>query len=901
MSGAAASTTAPVSTTIATSGNSPAVVLYHAVDHESPVRADPDDLLLLPGSGVSAQDTVVYRAVTDTTQSVTASTEIPTANTANAGTADLVSTTDAPHALTVHLPAAAQRDQSYAVWVVDSNGQWSDSVLINDARPLWITPDEAYVSAATTGLPRSLKVVGRNLQPAPGATTQVRLVGPETYTLSTSQSSSDAALNRYVAAVQLPVRLAAGTYSVQVSRDGTSWVPLPGQSGNPAQTLTVVPDAAPQTRFAVGSYTFGSCTPTHNNCTAVKESCLPDATDGNDATLCVVAAIAGAAAAGGGTVVFGPGAWNMHDPGTWSSGATLSNKGVTSDGILVPDGVSLEGAGSGSTTVARGTSWGCLAVFSLFGHATISGFTFSDQQIYQGLTGYNEFLQFGVMAAHANTYGVTIGSVSHVVIAQNVFSKPFIAIGNLYSGIAVDHLVVASNIFGAYATAIQFEGDATNSTHPYQLRDSIIDSNTFYPGSYLDVTAAQGTIATQLSGGYHTDFSNNVADGTSTAYLQNPSTDVRGWRAAFFWSMDGNIEMALVSKNKATCTGDKDGDGEGIAFDNNHNRTGFQKVAVGVLSASGTSPGSTSTVTVSDSLLASASSWIGTWVQVVQGTGLGQARKIVAVSTSAQGGTTLAVAPAFDVLPDSSSQVAVGEVYWQVYTVANAISNAAPCSASNLTPQRQTAGVIDMYAQMVDSATEGNSQTNTGGILLYNIFAQIDPSLQILAPGSSIQSSNEVRSNEITGAFGSGSGATAGITLSLSATRDTAPPPVLSFAVAISHNTVTAAGGQMGAVSLSPGWYVGPTSATAGAANWQMTDSTLIFDNTLTDVGLSGSKTVGIGQSAAAAPGQAIEWRTVLYGNVCNGRRPTSLVVDHGARTARYCPSVPSNSCECGS
>jgi hypothetical protein len=172
-----------------------------------------------------------------------------------------------------------------------------------------------------------------------------------------------------------------------------------------------------------------------------------------------------------------------------------------------------------------------------------------------------------------------------------------------------------------------------------------------------------------------------VGNTYSATYLQNPATNVKGWRAAHFWSMDGNIEMSLVSQNKATCTGDKDGDGEGIAYDNNRNRTGFESVATPVIAATNTATGS-STVTVQNQLIGAASSWVGDWVQVVQGSGLGQARKIVAVATGAQNGvatTRLTVAPAFDVLPDSSTQAEVGELFSWCTHPATSPDQRVPC------------------------------------------------------------------------------------------------------------------------------------------------------------------------------------------------------------------------------
>lgn len=79
---------------------------------------------------------------------------------------------------------------------------------------LYSTPAyEVYSSASTSSLPRVLKVVGRNLQPAAGATTQVRLVGANaTYTLPADDAkNSDAALQDFVAESLTDVGLSAVT------------------------------------------------------------------------------------------------------------------------------------------------------------------------------------------------------------------------------------------------------------------------------------------------------------------------------------------------------------------------------------------------------------------------------------------------------------------------------------------------------------------------------------------------------------------------------------------------------------------------------------------------------------------------------------------------------------------
>jgi hypothetical protein len=55
--------------------------LFSQPAHESPVRADPGDLLLLPGYGFSAGDTVVYQAIADTTQPLPAAPGVPRSST----------------------------------------------------------------------------------------------------------------------------------------------------------------------------------------------------------------------------------------------------------------------------------------------------------------------------------------------------------------------------------------------------------------------------------------------------------------------------------------------------------------------------------------------------------------------------------------------------------------------------------------------------------------------------------------------------------------------------------------------------------------------------------------------------------------------------------------------------
>jgi uncharacterized repeat protein (TIGR01451 family) len=900
-------------------------ILYSSAAYQSPVRADPDDLLLLPGYGFSRGDTVVYRAIADTSRSPTPPTSIPAKSTDALGVADIVSVADAPYSLTVHLPSAVKTDQSYAIWVVNSALEWSNATKINDARPLWITPDEVFASAAPAGMPRVLKVVGRNLQPATGSSTQVRLVGAHaTYTLPAVLGEDRLrTIDRYVARIQLPADMAVGTYSVQVSRDGVGWVGLLSKDSTSTQTLTVSADPAVPMQFQVGDYSLGACDSAADGCSAVRRPCLPDAKDNDDETLCIASAIAAARAAGGGVVKFAAGSWNMNSPGTWAPGQRYSSRGVSHDGLVVPDGVSLQGAGSSATVVVRGSAWDLrLPTFVLRGHNTVTRFTFRDARVYQTKEWGAAFLMLGGTPEPASsTHRSAPSTISHITIANNTFDKPFIAIGN--DGLAIDHLFVTNNVFGAYMRALFWEGNASNTHFRYRYSDSVVARNTFFPGSYLDSSIGQGTIATEVSGGYRIDFSENVADGTSAAYLYHPEVDAKGWRAAHFWSMHDNVEMLLVSQNSATCTGDKDGDGEAMSYDSNHNRPDFMTLEVPVLTATSDPTAATSTVSVNGALIETQMAYgrainvnpvtnyyVGDWLQIVRGPGIGQARKITAIRTGSSADpktVTFTVAPAFDVLPQTNSTLIGGRMYWQTYTVDNVIDQRTPlCLKSNRT--RHAGGSITLYGPTTDSVVEGNRQYDASGILLGHQFELVDAAAGVGFPSVFVDSFNEIRDNLVSGTYDerdSTPQAEYGIAGIFAATPNTAPPPTMSYGLAISHNVVSGSSGSKGAISLSPSWYTGPKSRIFGSSTpWRMADATLLFNNTLSDIGQHGAKRVGIGLSAdnSVTP---IEWHTALYGNVCHLSSPQQSLglVDLGTQTVRYCPSAgPSagnDSCDC--
>ena len=963
---------------VLTSGITPAwaaPILYSSSAYESPVSGDPDDLLLIGGNGLSAADIVVYCALDDTTMVAPHPTSVPTSSTATRGVLDLVSAADAPYALIVHLPAVMTKDRAYGLWVKTPDGEWSSALRINDARPLWITPDSAFATANLASLPRLLKVVGRNLQPDPHLTgaTRIRLVGVNTgatYILTANNTANDAAnttatLERYVAAVALPAALTVDRYTVQASRDGISWVSLLGNGQSPAQFFTVNADPAPvtpATTFDVGDPRFAD--PLTGN------TCQPDA--GVDATGCIILAIRAAQAAGGGTVTFGPGTWLMTEPGTWG-GPAYSNRigyqsgqcpgyaqtcGVSWFGVTVPPGVNLSGAGAsgaGATLIQRGTGWlngsSPLPVFVLQGNNIVSGIAFQDATNASPTTNYAAGtagaaeLQIGYTWYFATILSPTDPlTVSNVTITNNLFVQPYLAIAA--GGLPVDHLYITENTFGgAWLTALelgQFTGEAGNlepgAGLPYQtyhFDDSVIDYNTFYPSSYQQTAAfytGGGSIATEINTGLRTDFSDNIADGTVTQYLYNPATDPRGWRAAYFWSTGANQEMTLVSNNLATCPGDKYGNGEGIVYDAGVTQGGMPAAQPVVAAAPWTDPAGvagtslivqgTLKTTLQDndgnpfSIAANPSPYYqGFWAQVVQGTGIGQWRKVesVAVGTNGAGPiVTLNVTPAFDVLPDPTSEVVLDHAYWQNATVDNYIDQRAPlCTQAN---PLTMGGLVSWYASTADSALAGNQQYATSGMLLRQAYlSELNP------VGLALQSFNEVRDNLVDGVYGGSTPSVGlgGIQLGYGAYECASSacaglrPPRLGFAVSVARNSLIQADARgnsdaaagyppIGAIGLGSNWSIGPVDS-SGLTEWALGDATLVFQNSLQNIAttaLGGNVPhlgINIDNTQASAP---ITWRTTLYANTCNNvDMPMS---DSGLGSVRYCPSGATASCECG-
>jgi hypothetical protein len=847
--------------------------LYAQPALESPVRGEPDDLLLLAGYGFAGGDAVVYRAI-DATAAVAAldpPNVLPTHSDAAFGMAPIVSTADIPYSLTVRLPQILHAGQAYALWVRSAGGEWSNGVRINDARPLWISPAFVYSSAAPASLPHEVKIIGRNLGSAAGHPTQVQLLGPQKFTATAVlDPGTSPILNDYVARVHLPEHLAPGSYRVLVNRDGLSWVALEGQS------LEVRPDPVSVARFAVSEPRFGGCRPD----------------DGADDTECILAAIAAAKNEGGGMVYFGPGTWDLIDPG---------QVGVTpGQGIVVPAGVRLRGAGSEITRLSRHSQWnqhGVVPALTLEGRTTISGFTFRDLQVYRGNEQVAPFLKLGGDYRPAAGGTGVVDVVRDVIITQNVFDKPMVAIGS--AGLPIERLFVTYNIFGAYLSAIELAGNRYDTQYQYRIDDSVIDHDIFEPGSNLDLVQKSGAIATELGAAHRVDFSDNSADGSSTEYLYSRD-DARGWRAAFFWNLQGNVEELLVSHNAASCTGDKIGDGEAISFDNNANTFPFQGAAtVARADAEHVAVAAPLTSRQNGRDVPAESYYIGHWVQIVSGPGLGQARRIVGYSTnSATKVTTFDIAPAWDVVPAAQlTRISVGREFWQLYVLDNQVDNRRPlCQKSNRS--RRVAGGIGMWAQSADSVIAANHQYDSDGIFLNAIYRTPEHPCQDCTMSADFLSSMDVRANVVDGEYDwdtdcSVSGISVGVA---AAPWESMPPPTVGFGISISHNTIRRAdSAHSGAIAQVDTWYAGPAPQ-----RWPLSDNLLIHHNVIEDIaGARAGATCGWGRArlGIAFPDQEIAWRTVLYANSCNN--VTTPLGPGGKGTVKVCPSSAPNSCEC--
>lgn len=831
--------------------------VFHTPGYESPVHAEPDEILVICGSGFTSSDHVVYEALDPREKPRRHPAGIPTESGPLSGVAPIVSVGDPAYSLSARLPEVLQAQRIYRLWVVSSAGEWSEPITVNDPRPLWVTPAFVNETADPARLGRQVRIVGRNLRPEPGQQMRIKLAGSTTFILTSNSSSADPAyLGDYVVEAALPARLPVDSYTVSVSRDGRNW------TGVQAQKLAVQPDPPEVASFPVDDPRFGNCRPG----------------DGVADNPCFAEAIAAARAQGGGNIVIPPGVWDLSATG----------------GFILPPHVNLRGSKDRTGKIVRHDTHTSQprALFTVTGANSITDVTFTDADTFASPAESRPIIQLGEARVPTDV-------VSDIIISNNDFQRVGRAIED--SGRPLLRLMVTHNRLAAYDRDLQLPGNQFGTDVPYRIEDSIFRWNTFIPGSFIDIADHQGVIASELGASHRLDFSTNIADGTATEGLQKPA-DPKGWRAAFFWNLNGNQEELLVSGNRISCPGDKAGDGEALSFDGNGDTFGF-------IGAQQVTRASGATVTIHGTLLDEqgkhhidrASFYRGHWVQIMAGPGTGQVRKIDSyVEDPATGTVTFIVAPAWDVLPGPGSRVVVGRDYWQVYALANDVEQRnPPCQKSNLNDP--AGGVIAFWTPTADSLLAGNRQYDTSGLLFnagYGVPSKA-PNCRDCGNSAALQTGLEIRDNLIDGEYDWGSTCShSGIGGALGvAPAPESPPPLVGIGISIAHNRIIHADGlHGGAIDLTATWYLGPPPG-----HWQLLQSVVIQHNSLEDIdGQLPERACRYEQKYRAGvrlDGIDNIRNTVLYANRC--QRVTTPLLDGGKDTVRLCTPGSEGSCEC--
>lgn len=837
-------------------------VLYHSSFFQSPVTARPETPLILTGKGLARNSTVLYEPADLESKEYSEFIEVP--NSLWPQQARVIHF-DGATSVTILWPGNTTNGSPYRIWLVTPEGVPSNQITVNDPRPLWFTPSSIYERAETTSQARYLKIVGRNLSSVAGGYHTVRLtntVKPEKqYTIpALSNNANETKTNPYVISVPLPETVERGEYRVEISLDGTTWKEI--------QSNRLLVKETRQPTIRVSLEKFG---------------CLPN--DSTDDTACFVKAINEVIqSASRGIVTIGAGAWIVH------SGEKNS--------IVVPKGVSLLGVGASSSTVVNDTSIGhetrrlASPWFILEGENSIEGITFRDRSRYSQNRSGPAIIQLGkrpkrTLAALTNRH------VSNIVIRDNVFDKPFRAITD--SGTTLRELSIVNNEFGAYETAIHLNG-YTQTGEKFNIIDSRIINNRFYPGSFMNVASGRGTIATQIGASTRLDFSNNTADGSSTKYLYPSEKESPGWRAAFFWHLRNNHEMMLVSNNLVSCSGDKNGDGESFAFDNNHNTFGYNG-AIAVVAAS------SSTVTVSRRPKAHtkiSNFYVGHWIHVVSGAGVGQARKIHSYSNHGDR-TTYTVYPDWDVAPDRESKISVGLEFWQITVAGNSVDHGKPlCRNKNRRRNNNIphgAGGIVLWAQATDLTIANNNLVHTNGIRLHPLYRIGANSCEKCNTSIMLQYSIDVTDNSINEEYDWNSGCSwSGIMITAGASpKKDIFPITIAYGINIVGNRVEKADGLLGgAISITPSWWSGPKSPIN-----PLVQNTVIAHNTLRD--LPNTPTTHackkhLKHRPAIVISSPTTSNTVMALNICEASSHPKII-DMGTSTVKLTKPRTENSC----
>jgi hypothetical protein len=833
--------------------------LFRTIGFESPVHGGPGDLLWLPGSGIQSGDQVEFSGPHQ-----------------ESGDAVVVAVTP-DQGVVVRLPENLRSDVPYRLVVVSANGQRSEPVPINDPRPQWISPAVMPATSAVPGAGRTLRIIGRNLGLKAGLHAEIRLSGPLTYRLAAlPYEANSRSMDSYVLEVRLPVGMKPGSYRVSIRYGDTAWTFVPDQS------LQIGADPAAARRYSLDDPQFGGC---HANSAQSSNRCL-------------LAALAAVRGQGGGVVVIPPGIWRLS--------VSATNPDSAGNGFLIAPNISLEGSGSPSrrSVLLRDDpldSRHQAALFTLLGHNTIRDLDFTDNAGFTSTADARPILRIGPIGTDVPGDSPN-GPISDVTVADDHFNLVGVGIMD-EGGWPLRRLIIVHNEFAAFSDGMELAGGAPRPGVPFRIDDSIFRWNRFVPGRYTDLAARQGPIGSQVGAASRVDFSDNIVDGTSRRALPDPASP-GGFRAGFFWNMSNNLEQMLISRNQLLCPGDRDGDGEALAFDADR---GAENGLPGAPAISGAGA---DWVTVEQPLSSQdgkvnprAGYYIGYWLQILSGRGVGQARRVVEYEEDAlTHHTRLTVAPAWDVIPEpGSSRASVARLGWQLLVVDNFIeSRLPPCKKSNLTGP--SAGQISIWGSSADSVIDGNEMHDSSGIQFLMSFKDVTPNCPDCGNFVAYQAALEIQNNIIDGEYDWESACSvSGILGYYAAVPDPrAPPPILATGISIAHNRISHADGPFGgAIDFFPGWYAGPPPEM-----WTFALNPVVFGNTLSD--MEGAPTKQCRFPASARMGIKLGEHyanvrgAVLSGNVC--QRVATALADQGADTVRLCPAAGSREslCECG-
>jgi uncharacterized repeat protein (TIGR01451 family) len=241
----------------------------------------------------------------------------------------------------------------------------------------------------------------------------------------------------------------------------------------------------------------------------------------------------------------------------------------------------------------------------------------------------------------------------------------------------------------------------------------------------------------------------------------------------------------------------------------------------------------------------------------------------------------------------------------------NLVDNQTPlctqANADNDTPEKPSPGVISYYGATASSVMEGNEQHATGGIII-NAHSH-----------TGFQSFIDVRANVIDGEYMWGNACSGGGIVTPLTAPSNIEATVASYGTSIDHNIISQSDGIWGgAIDYAQTGTMGTT-----AGSWRISDSNLVFKNTISEHGTAavanstycggsayGSYTYSgrIGVNLIGHDSDSgfyhLPWRTVLYGNSCDvtttDSSPAVPMDDNGTGTQRYCPSgAVAGSCEC--